>query len=161
MNHFRVSVSLALCASGIFACRTLPTEAEADGLRLTAAISSQTVRIGQTAVLTFRLENLTADSVALTFGSGCQIVPFIETSAGVVVNPPNGSYGCHTAITKLEIPPHGERAITQEVHGGAPQIAILTSVPLNPGDYRAYAILDPNNDRGLKLRSGPIRFTVR
>lgn len=161
MNRYRVWVPLAFCATGILACHPLPTESEADGLRLTAAISTPTVGIGQTALLTFRLQNLTADSVALTFGSSCQIVPFIETTAGVVVDPPNGSYGCLTVITKLELPPHGERSITQEVRGGVPQIAVYTSVPLPLGDYRAYAILDPNNTRRLELRSEPISFSVR
>lgn len=156
-----VRTLFACCVAGFFACTTNLTEPEADGLRLTAEISTPTVNVGQTALLTFRLQNLTAESVTLSFGGGCQIVPFIETAAGVVVNPPNGSYACLAVITKLELAPHGERAITQEVRGGVPQIAIYTSVPLPPGDYRAYAILHPNSRLSFELRSDAVSFSVR
>lgn len=145
------------------ACSRFPTSpaipAEAGGLRLEAAISSQTVRIGEEETLTFRLRNITQGTIKLDFSSGCQITPFIETAAGADAYP-GGGYGCTLALTTLTIPPGGEELTSMRVYGGERQQAIYTGHPLPKGSYRAYAILERNSS-GVELRSKFVDFEVR
>lgn len=156
-----------LCLAAAAACSSAETFAplpqlpsEAQGLRLDGAISTPVVTSGQTALLSFSLQNLTDEAVRLDFNSGCQITPHIETTGGKIVSPPGGSYLCTAAITSLTLPPRGEHIVVREVLAADFQIAILTSVPLPKGRYRAYAILNQNS-RGLLLRSTPVEFEVR
>lgn len=143
-------------------CSTAPTDPalpEAGGLRLDGSISSQTVRLGAQSVLTFRLSNLSEETVKLDFGSSCQITPFIETAGGRDVYP-GGGYGCLTVLTSLTLLPRGERLTTMEVFGGHIRPDIYTGYPLPVGRYRAYAILE-GNSRGIELRSTYVEFEVR
>ena len=156
-----------LCLAAAAACSTAETFAplpqlpsEAQGLRLNGAISASVVPSGRTAQLSFSLRNLTDETVRLDFNSGCQITPLIETVGGSIVSPPGGSYLCTTAITSLTLSPGGEHVVVREVLAADFQVAILTSIPLSKGRYRAYAILNQNS-RGLLLRSTPVEFEVR
>lgn len=133
---------------------------EADGLRLDGSISAPILPLGQTAVLTFRLKNLTEETIRLDFGSGCQVTPFIEHVDGRIVDPRDGSYACLAVLTSLTLAPHGEHVVTRDVFGGQFQIAIYTAVPLPKGRYRAYAMLE-DNSRGIELRSTYVEFEVR
>lgn len=117
-----------------------------------------TVPLGETAVLTFRLKNLTQEPIKLDFGSGCQITIFIETAGGKEIYP--GGYGCTQAGTTFTLAPGGERLRSIEVFGGRFQQAVRTSNPVPEGKYRAYAILE-HNSRGLDLRSEYVNFEVR
>lgn len=145
------------------ACSSFATSpdmpAEAGGIRLEGSISSQTVRIGEEETLTFRLRNITRESIKLDFSSGCQITHFIETATGADVYP-GGGYGCTQAATTITIPPGGEELRSLRVYGGERQQAIYTGHPLPRGSYRAYAILEPNT-RGIQLRSEFVYFEVR
>ncbi|MEX1186247.1 MAG: BsuPI-related putative proteinase inhibitor [Gemmatimonadaceae bacterium] len=156
-------IPLLLVAAGL-GCSTAPTEPpalpEAGGLRLDGSISLPTIRLGQQAVLTFRLRNLTEEAIRLNFGSGCQITPFIETASGRSVYPSGGGYGCTTALTSLTLAPRGDHSITMEVVGDGIRLAIYTGYPLPEGRYRAYAILE-GNSTGIQLRSDYVRFEVR
>jgi hypothetical protein len=155
-----VWAALALSACGTDFGNGL-VEPEAAGLRLTAAISSPIVPLGTTALITYRLQNLTSAPVRLTFSSSCQVLPFIQEAGGEIVDPRSGSWGCFAVITSLALAPYGEHVVTREVRGGAPQPAIHTSVPLDPGDYRAYAVLASTLDGHLSLRSPDVAFQVR
>jgi hypothetical protein len=158
------TAALVWAALALSACSTdlgTGVQPEAGGLRLTTTISSPIVPLGTTAVITHRLQNLTALPVHLTFRSGCQVLPFIQEAGGVIVDPLGGSWGCAAAITSLVLSPYGEHVMTREVRGGTPQLAIYTSVPLDRGDYRAYAELASNNDRHVSLRSRDVAFQVR
>lgn len=115
--------------------------------------------MGEEETLTFRLQNITQETIKLDFSSGCQITPFIETSAGADVYP-GGGYGCTQATTTITLPPGGEKLRSMRVYGGERQQAIYTGHPLPKGSYRAYAILERNSS-GVKLRSSFVEFEVR
>lgn len=161
-------VGMPLLLIAALSCDSLPTEVpappalpEAGGLRLDGSISSTIVPVGKTHVLTFRLRNLTEQSMTLHFSSGCQITPFIETRSGEDVYPQGGGYACTTALTSLTIEPGGEVLRPMRVHGGPPSASdVDVGLPIPRGRYRAYAILEPNSS-GVKLRSESVEFEVR
>lgn len=147
---------------GVLGCTTVPTDPavpEAGGLRLDGSITSSTVLLGEQAVLTFRLSNLSEETVRLDFGSSCQITPFIETAGGRDVYP-GGGYACLTVLTSLTLLPRGEHLTTMEVFGGHIRPDTRTGYPLPVGRYSAYAILE-NNSRRIELRSAYVEFEVR
>lgn len=155
-------VTALLVGTAALGCSSFPTSPkpfpEAGGLRLDGAISSATVPLGETAVLTFRLKNLTDEAIKLDFGSGCQVTIFIETAGGKEIYP--GGYSCTQAGTTFALAPGGERLRSMEIFGGRFQQAVHTGYPIPEGRYRAYAILEPNS-RGLDLRSEYVKFEVR
>ena len=155
----RPSFACTLVPASLLALSCTQTPTETSGLSLEATISSATILIGQADTLTFRLRNLTPSSVSLTFGSSCQLLPFIEDAGDGVVYPPGGSYGCLTVITTLSLPPFGVRVITQEVRGDTLSTAAPGAV-LPPGSYRGYAVLQ-SNSRQPELRSAPVAFEIR
>jgi hypothetical protein len=152
-----VAALAALLAHG---CGTTPADPgpEADGLRITGQISQPVIAIGTTATITFRLQNLTDAPIVLTFTETCQIHLVIRDAGGP---PPGRNAGCSAPGTPLALPPFGEQVMPLQVRGGAPQIMIYPGIPLDRGHYRAYAVLDPANDRHLTLRSPDIVFEVR
>jgi hypothetical protein len=160
---------LCLAALG---CDSLPTEIsgppvvpEADGLRLDGSISSEVVPVGQTHVLAFRLRNLTEEPITLHFGSGCQILPFIETRTGADVYPEGGGFICTLALTSLRVEPGTDAIRTMQVYGGPPPAAdVYVGTPLPKGRYRAYAVVEGilgGVQRDVKLRSEFVEFEVR
>jgi hypothetical protein len=139
----------------IITCAQAPTEPS--GLSLQATVSSPSISLGEFGTLTFRLQNLTPRSVSLSFPGGCQVLPFIEDATGSLVYPPGGTWGCTEGITTLTLPPFGGKVITQAILGDT-----LNNTPeadLPPGNYHAYAILQPNS-RQLQLRSAAVAFEV-
>lgn len=144
-------------------CSTAPTGPtalpEAGGLRLEGSISSPSLRLGERALLTFRLSNLTNEPIRLDFSSGCQVTLFIESAGGTDVYP-RGGYACTLALTSLTLSPFGDHVRTMEVYGDRIEPAIYTGYPLPVGRYRAYAILE-DNSRGIELRSTYVEFKVR
>ena len=158
MTRFSFALALSVASASTLACASAP-EAP-DGLSLVATISRSTIPLGDTATLSFRLKNLTADPISLTFGSSCQVTPFIELDGnGVVVYPLGGSSACFTVITTLTLPGYGEHIVTQTVRGDAVQQA--SSIPsLPPATYHAYAVLE-HNSREIQLRSASVVFVVQ
>lgn len=111
-------------------------------------------------MLSFRLKNLTTNSVGLSFSDGCQISMFIEARGKGIIDPPGGVWGCTAAISSLLLAPNAEMIVTREIRGGAYQLGIYTSVPLPVGRYRAYATLQPYSPQ-IELRSASVEFEVR
>jgi len=140
------------------ACGASPTgPGQRDGLRLTGRITDSTIAPGNTAVLTFTLENLSPRATTLTFGSSCQVMPYITSrQTGDFVYPPHGGWGCLTVMTQLELAGFG--SVVKDVQIKAAATADYPYVALPPGTYLAYARLEqgPNS-----IQSDPVAFTVR
>jgi len=139
-------------------CRAERLTGKATDLELVASISTTSVRVGETATLTFRIRNASTDRIALTFPSSCQVLPYIETASGTRAYPAAGDWGCYAAITNLELAAGEERTIAIEVRGGAPQPAVTTGVPLQQGRYHAFALLGQAPD--VRERSNVVEFSV-
>ena len=161
-------VGTTLLGLAALSCESLPTEVpgppafpEAGGLRLDGSISSPVIPVGQTQTLAFRLRNLTAQPMTMTFGSTCQVTLFIQTRTGQEVYPGGGAYVCGTAITHLTIEPGGESLRIMHLYGGPGDPADLSAgLPILRGRYRAYATLQ-GNSTGVELRSESVEFEVR
>ncbi len=155
--HYRpiaAVVALSACANG-------PTEPgpTAGPLQIEAAIGRPTLAVGDTTQLVFRLLNSSAQSITLTFGSSCQVMPYIRAAAfDRVVYPNGGDWICLTVVTQLTIPAHGAHVVRLVVRGGAPQQGIPPGTPIGVGRYEATAVVNANEHQ---LRSLPVAFTVR
>lgn len=148
------------------ACAERPTERAAprpvtdlDGLRLELSLDRSMIAVGDSGLVTIRLRNETNGAVRLTFGSTCQILPYIETNAGVLRYPGGGAWGCGAMITSLEVPGSGVVTRTLVVRGGAEAVG-GAPVSLPPGGYRTYAVLGATAP-GVELRSPTLAFEVR
>ncbi len=148
----------ALACAAFAACGSAsPTgPSEQGSLRLTARISRGVIPAGETATLTFQLENPGKDAVTLTFASACQISPYIVDASGAIVYPKGGSWACAAVITDLTVPAGGSKS--QEVQVRAAADASSPYVALAPGEYSAYARV---RSYSVKLESAPVRFTVQ
>src|SRR5688572_2805934 len=120
----RVVGTAILCLTGL-SCDSLPTEVpappafpEAGGLKLDGSISSPIIPVGQTHTLTFRLRNLIAQPITMTFNSSCQITLFIQTRRGQEVHPGGGAYVCAAIMTTLTLEPGGEALRVMHLSGG-------------------------------------------
>jgi hypothetical protein len=164
MKRFRILVIAGSLLVGI-ACADSTTEpsfryvTERDGLRMEVAIDTRVIAVGDSAAITYTLRNLTADPVRLSFGSSCQITPFVETSRGAVEYPAGGSWGCLTVLTSLDVPAQG--VVTQRlVVQGVDDVPMGPGPWLRRGGYRTYALL-AESSRELLLKSPTISFEVR
>ena len=150
-------VVAALTSLAFAACANPSSPAENGPVRLRGAISQSTIARGDTATMTFRLENITTTNVVLNFTSGCNILPYInDRPSGQVVYPSGGGWGCTAALTSLELRAGGAKTVDVVVR--AADAASSGSVALKPGQYDAYATLEDTNYR---LRSATISFTVQ
>jgi hypothetical protein len=137
------------------ACSDTPTTpAEATPIRLLAEISQPVLSRGESATITFRLENVSANEIRLSFSSSCQLTPYIlerDTSRVVL-----GGGACLTVITNLVLPPGG--SVTREVQVRAAEVSASSAVLLGPGQYVSYARLE---DFSYKLTSPVVSLTVQ
>jgi hypothetical protein len=152
------AAAFLLCSLMVTGCGGSPSGPSNEGpLRLSADISAGLVLPGSEAILTFTLQNLTSETIRLTFSSSCQISPFIlRRDAGQVVYPPGGGWACLQVLTSLELAPRA--SVTREVRVSGGDVAQAGAVALAPGDYAAYARLE---DRTMRLQSEPVGFTVQ
>lgn len=148
---------LAVACAVLAACGASPASPSEQGpLRLTAAITRSVIPAGETAKITFRLENLGSDTVTLHFSDGCQLMPYIANAAGQIVYPEGGGWGCTLAITSLTLQPGGAKTVDVQVRAAAQ--ASYPYVALGAGDYSAHAKV-PSSE--YKLQSDPVRFTIQ
>lgn len=157
MNTAAFAVMLAL-ATGCATRPTSPQGAPGQGapLRLTAQADRADVAAGATAVVTFRLENLTSTAITLDFGSTCQVMAYVARRAsGEVMHPADGSWVCATMLTELTLPPDGVNTTELRVTGGSGTGEV---VGLPPGEYVVFARL---HDRVHKLESNRVTLNVR
>lgn len=124
-------------------------------LRLTGAITSSVVRAGETATITFKLENLGSDKIELTWSDGCWFQPYIANASGSIVFPEGGQYVCTQVISTVTLQPGGSETRTIQLRAGN---TTGPYVGLGAGEYSAYGKLQSYSH---KLQSDPVRFTVQ
>lgn len=150
---------MMLCAA-LSACKLKDETGPTDQgpLRLVATISQAPVPPGETATITFRLENVSMGDIRFTFNSSCQILPYItDPRSGLAVYPAGGNWACATVITELTLRAGG--SVQQEVKVRAADGAVTPNVVALPaGAYEAYARID---DLAFRLKSDPITFTLQ
>jgi hypothetical protein len=145
------------CLAFSVACGASPTAPSADGpFRLTVSASRSVIPAGETATITFRLQNVGSGPQTLHFGDACQLMPYVANGLGLIVYPQGGGWGCATVITSLTLAP-GE-VKTEEVHVGSAAQGPDRYVQLGAGQYSAYAKV-PSSE--YRLQSEALRFTVR
>jgi hypothetical protein len=150
-------VVAVLSSLAVAACSNPTSPADSGPVRLQGTITQSTIARGDTATITFRLENTTTTSIVLNFNSGCTVLPYItDRQSGQVVHPSGGGWGCTAVLTSLELPSGGTKTVDVVVR--AAETAAPTLVALKPGRYDAYATLEDTN---YKLRSEAIVFTVQ
>lgn len=145
----------------LIACSSSPAEPGpiAGPLEIEAAIGQAALVVGDTAQLVFRLVNSSDRPVTLTFGSSCQIMPYIRLAgSGQVFYPNGGDWFCLAVVTQLIVSARGAHVVRLTVRGGPPQSASLPGVPLGVGRYEATAVVNAGE---YQLRSKPVAFTVR
>lgn len=148
----------SLFLGGCSASPTEPTSASGP-LRLEAAIAQPALAVGDTTAFVVRLINTGAQPVTLTFGSGCQVLPYIRAAdSDRMIYPTGGGWVCTTALSALTIPGRGEHVARFLLRGGSPQLAVYTGVPLGAGRYLATAEV---HSAEYQLRSDPVAVTVR
>jgi hypothetical protein len=153
-SSFRL-IAFALLTGSVLACGDTPSApSPATAVRLLAQISPSTIARGETATITFRLENVSPNDIELTFPGSCHILPYI--SLGDTVTYPSGGWECATVITKVALPAGG--SVTREVLVRAADAAAYPVVALAPGEYAAYATIDAYS---YAMTSPMIPFTVR
>lgn len=168
MRQLRSTTVIALTvASALTACgeETLVDTSfrevdEIDGLTLEVAVANPIVAIGDSVTAMMTLRNATGTAKHLQFGSGCQIMPFIETAAGELRHPGSGAWACTAALTSLEVPAHGAVVRSITLRGASSPTAMSPYFSLPAGSYRFYAKVDPFSRDG-QLRSADVAFEVR
>ncbi len=153
----RPAVFILACALVASACGASPSAPDQpDALRLTASIDRTVIPPGETATITYKLENPGSSAVKLTFPDSCQISPYISSSFGLIVYPQGGDWVCATVLTELSIPAHGSKTMDVQVRAGGQ--ASYPYVALGQGQYRAYARVKSSTQT---LTSKTVSFTVQ
>lgn len=131
---------------------------ELDGLTLEAEFTKESIAIGDSAIVTIRLRNHRNEARTLTFGSGCQIMPFVRTVLGAPAYPAGG-WACTANITTLDVPALGTVVRTVIVRGVGNPNPMSPAISLQAGAYRFHARLEPFRDGG-SLHSRDVAFEV-
>jgi hypothetical protein len=165
------AVIAILLASLVAACDALTSEpagAEARGLLLSVEASPAEAAPGDTVRIVARLRNQNPREVRLRFGSGCQILPYVEDAAGQVVEPQGGGWFCTAALTSIRLGAGQTETRSfywtgQRVVGQEPGTFLPIREPLPAGEYRVHVTLgDAEMDgRRISLRTPAIPLTLR
>jgi hypothetical protein len=111
----------------------------AEGLHFTATISKSVIERGDTATFHYMLFNPTRREVVLRFSSGCQMLPYVRGQRELVL--PRGAWQCTMSVTTLRLAPGEVIERSQILFAGSHLLGNLTWIPIEPGDYVAYAEL--------------------
>jgi hypothetical protein len=137
-----------------------PTTPSDERLRLVSQINRNVIPPAGIATLTFRLENVSDETITLNFTSGCQILPYIATRASNrVIYPDGGGWACTAVMTGITLRP-GEVKTHEVTVQGATSLSLPApgNVPLAAGEYSAYARVEA---MGVELQSASVPFTVQ
>jgi hypothetical protein len=80
-----------------------PVPHEARGLVLSIEATPHETSPGDTVRIVARLTNTNPHAVTLNFGSACQIMPYVEDSAGRIVEPQGGAWACAGVMTSIRL----------------------------------------------------------
>jgi hypothetical protein len=166
----RALASLALLA--LAACQGMVDaeprlhESRQEGISLTLSVSPARISPGDTARLTARLTNHTPLPVRLDFSSGCQVLFYVESAEGKVVEPGGGGWMCAAVLTHLQLAPGETKtqvyAWTGQARGHDPQTFRPVYTPHPAGSYRAYATLNGAlREKRITLRTAPETIELR
>lgn len=158
-------LALAVTVAAVVGCvdallAPAPASREQVGpLRLTGPASAIDLTVGDTVRLVFRLENVGDTVVHLTFPGGCQLLPYVmDRRSGAFRYPYGGQWVCTGALSYLSLAPGQAESLDVGIRRGAPQQAIYTEVPLDPGDYFVYVTLAHPD---YPLRSSAVGLRIR
>lgn len=136
-----------------------------EGIGLTLSAAPARIAPGDTVRLVARVTNHNAHPVRLTFG-GCQVLPYVENSAGKVVYPGGGGWMCAGVMSHVDLQA-GE--VKEEVYtwtgqqtGHDPKTLQPVHAPLPAGTYRAYATMHATlGETRVALRSSTQMIELR
>jgi hypothetical protein len=145
----------AACNGGRAAAGLGP--ASGDPLTIEVESPRETLAVGDSMTVRFNLRNTGADTVRLSFPSGCTVMPYITTSDTLDVRyPDGGGWGCTMALTEMTLVPGGVE--TREMVVAAGGAAGGDRAVLAPGSYLLFARLQ-HPERAI--RSPMLPLTVR
>lgn len=154
---------IAIASNALIGCSQTPTgpTPSVDPLRLTARVDQTVLSTGERATaLIYRLENLTANTLTLTFATSCQINPYVmESGSNAIVYPQDGGWGCASVVTEMILPAFSA-AVRQVNVIPAPARVYLPGAQilgLPVGDYATYATIDHARHQ---MRSDTLRFSI-
>ncbi|HEX5631705.1 MAG TPA: BsuPI-related putative proteinase inhibitor [Gemmatimonadales bacterium] len=128
-----------------------------DPLTIEVESPRETLAMGESMTVRFNLRNTGADTVRLTFPSGCTVLPFVTTSDTLDIHyPQGGGWACTMALTEMTLVPGGVETREMEVTAGG--AAGGDRAVLGPGNYLVFARLE-HPERAL--RSPMVPLTVR
>lgn len=162
----RSLVALAIAAlSGCSASSTQPLPSAVEGrvgsstVRLAVTASTTRIPPGARDTLHATLTNDGPDAVTLHFPSGCTILPYIRNSAGAIVLPSGGGWGCTLATSAITLEP-GQSRTAEFIWDG--HTVFATEMPLAgrlpSGTYYATAELSAME---LQLRTSPLAIELQ
>ena len=142
------------------ACGSSPAAPSRQGpLKLDAGMTSTRLAPGETSTATFTLQNVSSRTIALSFISSCQILPYVRERATRRMVHPREGWGCALVLTSLVLGPGESRTV--QLHLRAADAAAHPVVALPAGDYEAYAQLDATFEGSpFSLRSPSLQFSV-
>jgi hypothetical protein len=139
-----------LCAS-LAACGDTPTGPSSGPIRVTASIDRAVIGRNDTATLTYRAENISTETMTLTFPSSCLVrISFVNVGTDQVTPAP---VACLTVITRRTIAP-GD-VLTSAFRLQGPNGMDSSAISLPSGRYRASGVLDSGSVEGP-----PVNFVV-
>ena len=139
----------------VAACDTGP---RAPDVVVGVSVSAAQITAGQPDTVVVTATNATDRVITLTFGTTCQLLPYIRTVSGQFVLPSDGQYICGQMETALQFQP---RELKRQVYvwtgsNGWAGEALLQAVPA--GDYEIYAEV---RARELQGASAPVRIRLQ
>ncbi len=159
MKRFLIGIAAlavsASCDSGPLGPRSASDTAA--GLTLSLAVSRSQLRAGDLDSITISLVNNNDHAVSLSFGSGCQILPYVTDARGTTVLPGGGGWTCTMAISKLDLAA-GERHTGVLVWSGSS--AFASEMPMRPlpsGVYSVFAVLSAGE---VRLATSPVNVLL-
>jgi hypothetical protein len=144
MNVCRVGVFLVLGTLGCSSMNGPRLASLSAGVNLSGSVNRTAIKSGEPLLFTVTLTNVTADSITLHFSSGCHVLAYVSSLAGIVVMPARGGWVCAAVVTQLTLGPGETQQERFEWAGGS---ELATELPvigdtLPAGDYYIYAKLD-------------------
>ena len=147
-----------LVASTAFAaCGGPPSGPSPAGpLVLTAQASKTSLARGETATITFTLQNVSKASVHIDSPDACVLLPFVfDRRAGKEIDDyGGGAIACAQVVTSFDLAPGASRTLEVTVRAGE---GAGPYIPLAPGEYWVYSKL---HDAKYTLQSTPITIVV-
>jgi hypothetical protein len=126
-----------------------------EGLVLTALVVPDEILPGDEATILVSLTNPTSRTIALDFGSSCQLLYAVEDADGRPAPVEGGGFACLTVLTTLTLPPDETKEVTFRWSGQEYLSPPPRYQDLPPGVYRFYGVL-----ANASVRSAPVTLRL-